>query len=96
MHLSTAATRRSIDCTYGLPDFEAFGAAGFGPAGEHREGTQSFREFVDNTRQGNCCIGTPDDAIAHIEAPCCTGRVGFGTLLGRSATTAPPPATFTL
>src|SRR6478609_573138 len=69
VHLADTREQAIDDCTYGLADFATyFGAAGFVPLGNAVEGTQSPREFVeDYAGQGNCCIGTPDDAIAYIE-----------------------------
>lgn len=95
MHLSDSRDQAIDDCTYGLPDFSRyFGAAGFVPLANTVEGTQSSREFVEQyAAKGNCCIGTPDDAIAHIE-DLLHRSGGFGTLLLLGHDWAPPPATF--
>jgi limonene 1,2-monooxygenase len=71
-----------------------FGAAGFVPLSNTVEGTQSPREYVaDYASQGNCCIGTPEDAIAHIE-DLLERSGGFGTLLLLGHDWASPQATF--
>ena len=51
-------------------------------------------EFVeDYAAKGNCCIGTPDDAIAHIE-DLLERSGGFGTLLMLGHDWASPEATY--
>ena len=55
---------------------------------------QSPREFVeDYAGKGNCCIGTPGDAIAHIQDLLDTSG-GFGTLLLLGHDWASPQATY--
>jgi limonene 1,2-monooxygenase len=95
VHLADSRDQAIEDCTYGLPDFaEYFGAAGFVPLSNTVEGTQSPREYVEEyAAQGNCCIGTPDDAIGYI-----TGLLeqagGFGTFLLLGHDWASPQATY--
>ena len=69
MHIADTRDKAIDDCTYGLQDFaNYFGAAGFVPLANAVEGAQTPHEFVeDYAAKGNCCIGSPDDAIAHIE-----------------------------
>lgn len=83
------------DCTYGLQDFaNYFGAAGFVPLANSVEGTQTPHEFVaEYAAKGNCCIGTPEDAIAHIE-DLLDRSGGFGTLLMLGHDWASPEATY--
>jgi succinate dehydrogenase / fumarate reductase iron-sulfur subunit len=73
------------DCVYGLQDFaNYFGAAGFVPLSnpsDGTQGTQSPREFVaEYAAKGNCCIGTPGDAVTYIQ-DLLEQSGGFGTLL---------------
>lgn len=95
VHLADSRDQAIEDCTYGLPDFaEYFGAAGFVPLSNTVEGTQSPREYVEEyAAQGNCCIGTADDAIGYI-----TGLLeqagGFGTFLLLGHDWASPQATY--
>ncbi len=95
MHLADTRDQAIDDCTYGLPDFaKYFGAAGFVPLANAVEGAQSPPEFVEEyAAKGNCCIGTPDDAIAHIE-DLLDRSGGFGTLLLLGHDWASPQATF--
>src|SRR6201999_804693 len=70
-----------------------FGAAGFVPLANEVEGAKSPYEFVeDYAAKGNCCIGTPDEAIAHIE-DLLERSGGFGTLLMLGHDWASPEAT---
>src|ERR1700751_2270422 len=82
VHLADTRDQAIEDCTYGLQDFaNYFGAAGFVPLSNAVEGAQTPREFVaDYAAKGNCCIGTADDAIVHIE-DLLDRSGGFGTLL---------------
>lgn len=95
MHLADSREQAIADCTYGLPEFsEYFGAAGFVPLANSVEGGQSPYEFVEAyAAAGNCCIGTPDDAIAHIE-DLLERSGGFGTLLLLGHDWASPQNTF--
>jgi len=95
MHLADTRDQAIDDCTYGLQDFaNYFGAAGFVPLSNSVEGTQSPREFVaEYAGKGNCCIGTPGDAIAHIQ-DLLEMSGGFGTLLLLGHDWAPPQATY--
>ena len=95
MHIADTRDQAIDDCTYGLQDFaNYFGAAGFVPLSNAVEGTQSPREFVaEYAAQGNCCIGTPDDAIAYIE-DLLERSGGFGTLLMLGHDWASPQATY--
>jgi limonene 1,2-monooxygenase len=95
MHLADTRDQAIEDCTYGLQDFaKYFGAAGFVPLANEVEGTQSPREFVeDYASKGNCCIGTPDDAIAYIQ-DLLDRSGGFGTFLMLGHDWASPEATY--
>ena len=95
MHLADTRDQAIDDCTYGLQDFaNYFGAAGFVPLANTVEGAQSPREFVEEyAAKGNCCIGTPDDAIAYIQDLLDTSG-GFGTLLMLGHDWASPQATY--
>jgi limonene 1,2-monooxygenase len=95
-HLADTRDQAIEDCTYGLQDFaNYFGAAGFVPLSNNVDGpTPTAHEFVaEYAAQGNCCIGTPDDAIAYI-----TGLLdqsgGFGTMLLLGHDWASPEATY--
>jgi hypothetical protein len=72
-----------------------FGAAGFVPLASEVEGSpQSPAEYVEQyAANGNCCIGTPDDAIAHI-TDLLDRSGGFGTLLLLGHDWAAPVATY--
>ena len=78
----TAASRRSTTAPTGC----RISPSTSGPPDSSRWPTpstdaQSPREFVeDYAAKGNCCIGTPDEAIAHIE-DLLDRSGGFGTLL---------------
>ena len=95
IHLADTREQAITDCTYGLQDFaNYFGAAGFVPLDNKVEGRQSPREYVeDYASQGNCCIGTPADAIAYIQ-DLLDRSGGFGTFLLLGHDWAPPAATF--
>ena len=95
MHLADTRDQAIDDCTYGLQDFaNYFGAAGFVPLSNSVEGTQSPREFVaEYAGTGNCCIGTPGDAIAYIQ-DLLEQSGGFGTLLLLGHDWASPAATY--
>ncbi|MGH3521768.1 MAG: LLM class flavin-dependent oxidoreductase, partial [Mycobacterium sp.] len=95
VHLADSRDQAIDDCTYGLQDFaKYFGAAGFVPLANLVEGAQSPREFVeDYAAKGNCCIGTPEDAIGYIE-DLVDRAGGFGTFLLLGHDWASPQATF--
>ncbi|MBV9090120.1 MAG: LLM class flavin-dependent oxidoreductase [Mycobacteriaceae bacterium] len=95
VHLADTRDQAIDDCTYGLQDFaNYFGAAGFVPLANAVEGKQSPREFVeDYAATGNCCIGTPDDAIAYIQ-DMLDRSGGFGTFLLLGHDWARPEATY--
>ena len=95
VHLADTREQAIDDCTYGLQDFaDYFGAAGFVPlSNDVDEASQSPREFVaDYAAMGNCCIGTPDDAIAYI-SDLLERSGGFGTFLMLGHDWAGPRAT---
>jgi limonene 1,2-monooxygenase len=95
VHLAESRERAVDDCTYGLVDFaDYFGAAGFVPLANAVEAQQSPREFVeDYAAKGNCCIGTPDDAIGYIQ-DLLDRSGGFGTFLLLGHDWARPEATY--
>lgn len=95
MHLSDSRDQAVDDCTYGLNDFaNYFGAAGFVPLANTVNDTKAPRDFVEEyAAKGNCCIGTPNDAITHIEDLLARSG-GFGTLLLLGHDWASPQATF--
>ena len=96
MHIADTREKAIADCTYGLSDFaDYFGAAGFVPLSNAVDRTAPTpHEFVeDYAARGNCCIGTPDDAIAHIE-DLLERSGGFGTLLMLGHDWAAPEATY--
>lgn len=96
MHVADTREQALEDCTYGLQDFaNYFGAAGFVPLANTVQGAQqSPREFVEAYAEaGSCCIGTPDDAIAHI-TDLLERSGGFGTLLLLGHDWASPQATY--
>ena len=95
VHLADSREQAIDDCTYGLQDFaDYFGAAGFVPlSNDVDEANRSPREFVANyAAMGNCCIGTPDDAIAYI-SDLLERSGGFGTFLMLGHDWADRPAT---
>jgi len=96
VHLADTRDQAIDDCTYGLQDFaHYFGAAGFVPlSNDVEEASQSPREFVANyAAMGNCCIGTPDDAIAYI-CDLLERSGGFGTFLMLGHDWTDPQATY--
>ncbi|MBS1693812.1 MAG: LLM class flavin-dependent oxidoreductase [Actinobacteria bacterium] len=95
IHLADTREQAFDDCTYGLQAFtNYFGAAGFAPPPGNGQGTLSPRESVEHfAAAGNCCIGTPGDAIAYIQDLLETSG-GFGTLLLLGHDWAPPAATY--
>ena len=68
VHVADTRDQAIDDCTYGLQDFSNyFGAAGFVPRGSQTGPAPTPRQFVeDYAAKGNCCIGTPADAIGYI------------------------------
>jgi limonene 1,2-monooxygenase len=95
IHLADTRDQAIEDCTYGLQDFSNyFGAAGFVPLGSQTGPAPTPRQFVeDYAAKGNCCIGTPDDAIGYIQ-DMLDRSGGFGTFLMLGHDWAPPEATF--
>ena len=95
VHLADTRDQAIEDCTYGLQDFaNYFGAAGFLPLSNAVEGAQSKREFVEEyAGKGNCCIGTPSDAVTYIHG-LLDASGGFGTLLLLGHDWASPAATY--
>ncbi len=95
VHLADSREQAIDDCVYGLQDFaDYFGAAGFVPLSNPVEGGRSPREFVETyASAGNCCIGTPDDAIAYID-DLLERSGGFGTFLLLGHDWASPTATY--
>ena len=95
LHLADSRDQAIDDCTYGLQDFaKYFGAAGFVPLANLVEGAQSPREFVaDYASRGNCCIGTPEEAIGYIE-DLLERSGGFGGFLLLGHDWASPQATY--
>lgn len=84
MHLAETREQAIDDCTYGLEEFAGYfgGGAGFVPLAESTDGKhQGRREFVEAyAGSDSVVIGTPDDAIAYIEA-LLEQAGGFGTFL---------------
>jgi limonene 1,2-monooxygenase len=82
MHIAETKDEAIGDCTHGLEDFSKyFGTAGFVPLGYEVAETKDPRAFVESYAEGgNVVIGTPDDAIAHIEG-LLEQSGGFGTFL---------------
>ena len=95
VHLADTREQAIEDCTYGLQDFSNyFGAAGFVPLGSQTGPAPTPRQFVeDYAGKGNCCIGTPDDAIGYIQ-DMLDRSGGFGTFLMLGHDWAPPEATY--
>jgi len=94
VHLADTREQAIDDCTYGLEDFSNyFGAAGFVPLGSQTGPAPTSRQFVeDYAAKGNCCIGTPADAIGYIQ-DMLDRSGGFGTFLMLGHDWAPPAAT---
>jgi len=94
LHIADSRDQAIDDCTYGLQDFaNYFGGAGFLPLVNEVKANQSPHEFVkDYAAAGNCCIGTPDDAIGYIEDLLARSG-GFGTFLMLGHDWASPQAT---
>ncbi|MDR3659252.1 MAG: LLM class flavin-dependent oxidoreductase [Mycobacterium sp.] len=94
VHLADSREQAIEDCTYGLQDFSNyFGAAGFVPLGSETGQAATPRQFVeDYAAKGNCCIGTPADAIGYIQ-DMLDRSGGFGTFLMLGHDWAPPAAT---
>jgi limonene 1,2-monooxygenase len=84
MHLAETRDQAIDDCTYGLQDFANYfgGGPGFVPLGGQVDGEpKTPREFVEAyAATGRTVIGTPEDAIAHIEG-LREQSGGFGTFL---------------
>ena len=95
VHLAETRDQAIDDCTYGLQDFaNYFGAAGFVPLSNAVEGARSPHEFVEEyAAKGNCCIGTPDDAIGYIQ-DLLDRSGGFGAFLLLGHDWARPEATY--
>jgi len=95
VHLADTREQALQDCTYGLQDFaNYFGAAGFVPLANEVAGGQSPREFVEAyAEKGNCCIGTPGDAIVYL-SDLLERSGGFGTFLMLGHDWASPQATY--
>ncbi|AKC37656.1 monooxygenase [Mycolicibacterium phlei] len=96
MHLAETREQAIEDCTYGLPDYaHYFGAVGVLPLANEVDGVQADpREFVKAyVDEGNCCIGTPDDAIDYVQG-LLDKSGGFGTFLMLGHDWASPEATF--
>jgi limonene 1,2-monooxygenase len=95
VHLAETREQAITDCTYGLQDFaNYFGAAGFVPLANAVEGARSPREFVEEyAAKGNCCVGTPDDAVRYI-SELLERSGGFGTFLLLGHDWARPEATY--
>ena len=94
VHVADTRDQAIEDCTYGLQDFSNyFGAAGFVPLGSRTGPAPTPRQFVeDYAAKGNCCIGTPADAIGYIQ-DMLDRSGGFGTFLMLGHDWAPPAAT---
>ncbi|WP_243794510.1 LLM class flavin-dependent oxidoreductase [Saccharopolyspora gloriosae] len=84
MHLAETKEQAIADCTYGLPEFGAYfgGGAGFVPLAQQVDGEpESRHEYAAAYAESDSVvIGTPDDAIAHIEV-LLDQSGGFGTFL---------------
>ncbi|MCX2730537.1 LLM class flavin-dependent oxidoreductase [Saccharopolyspora sp. NFXS83] len=84
MHLAETKEQAIADCAYGLPEFGAYfgGGAGFVPLAQQVDGEpQSRHEYAAAYAESDSVvIGTPDDAIAHIEV-LLDQSGGFGTFL---------------
>jgi limonene 1,2-monooxygenase len=105
IHLADTHDQAIDDCTYGLQDFaNYFGAAGFVPLNNEVEGSQTpaspvaslaqARQFVeDYAGKGNCCIGTPAEAVTYVQE-LLDRSGGFGTFLLLGHDWASPAATY--
>lgn len=98
MHLAETRDQAVADCTYGLPDYaHYFGAVGVLPLANSADGADGAidpHEFVKAyAAEGNCCIGTPEDAIEYLDGLLDTSG-GFGTFLMLGHDWASPEATF--
>jgi limonene 1,2-monooxygenase len=83
MHIAETRDRAIEQCTHGLEDFANYfgGGAGFVPLAQQVDGPRSPREFVETYAEADSVvIGTPDDAIEHIEG-LLEQSGGFGTFL---------------
>lgn len=84
MHLADTREQAVKDCTHGLQRFAEYfgGGGGFVPLAPAVDGAERTPEqFVEEfASQGNSVIGTPEDAIAHIEG-LLEQSGGFGTFL---------------
>ena len=96
MHIAETREQAITDCTYGLQDFADYfgGGAGFVPLAAKVDGApRSPREFVESYAESDSVvIGTPDDAIEHIEG-LIDQSGGFGTFLMLGHDWADPEAT---
>ncbi len=96
MHLAETRRKAVEDCTYGLQAFANYfgGGAGFVPLANKVDGSKlSPTGFVEAYAEaGNAVIGTPDDAIAHIEG-LIEHSGGFGAFLLLGHDWADPAAT---
>lgn len=98
VHLAETRDQAVADCTYGLPDYaHYFGAVGVLPLANSADGADGAidpHEFVKAyAAEGNCCIGTPEDAIEYLDGLLDTSG-GFGTFLMLGHDWASPEATF--
>jgi limonene 1,2-monooxygenase len=83
MHLAETKEQAIEDCTHGLRDFANYfgGGAGFVPLAQTVTSASSDRDYVEAYAESDAVvIGTPDDAIAHIE-DLIEQSGGFGTFL---------------
>lgn len=96
VHVAETREQAIEDCAYGLTDYaHYFGAVGVLPLANDVDGAPADPyEFVKSyAEQGNCCIGTPDDAIEYVQGLLDTSG-GFGTFLMLGHDWARPEATF--
>jgi limonene 1,2-monooxygenase len=95
VHVADTREQAIADCTYGLQDFaKYFGAAGFVPLSSDVAAAESPHDYVERyAATGNCCIGTPGDAIAYI-SDLLDRSGGFGTFLMLGHDWASPQATY--
>lgn len=99
VHLAETKDQAIEDCTYGLEQFNAYfgGGAGFVPLGDGSDSEggppKTGRALVQSyAESGRAVIGTPDEAIAHIES-LTEQSGGFGTFLMLGHDWASPEAT---